>query len=115
MRNKYLLSTGKITDRVEYYILDIIRINLVVLPNDIPGKSGIGFDYSMTNITTDQFKSTVQSKINQLLSKVTSQFPYSDIQLSRLDILDESRVNIEITVNGEISEEFNINVYNQTE
>ena len=28
---KYLLSTGKITTRIEYYILDLIKLNLTVL------------------------------------------------------------------------------------
>ena len=44
---KYLLSTGTATDRLEYYVLDLFRLYLKIYPGDIPGASGLGFDFNL--------------------------------------------------------------------
>lgn len=111
---KYLLSTGKITTRIEYYILDLFRLNLTVLPKDPPiDSSVIGFNYSMSGLTKDQIETEVKSRINSLVSKIRDRFPEIDIQTTYLSIIDESRVDLTITVNGKISKDFNINIYQQ--
>ena len=37
----YLLSTGQITNQVEYYIIDLFKLYLNIWPKDIPGASKI--------------------------------------------------------------------------
>ena len=44
---KFLLSTGKTTDKIEYYVVDLFRLYLSVYPGDIPGASRIGFDFNL--------------------------------------------------------------------
>lgn len=111
---KYLLSTGKITTRIEYYVLDLIKLNLIVLPKDLPiDSSTIGFDYSMSGITKDQLKIEVRSRITYLINKIKDRFPEIDLQVKSLSIVDESTVNLTLTVNGKIDRDFNINLYQQ--
>ena len=43
---KYLLSTGDTTTKIEEYVLDLFKMNLVVRPDDIPHYSTVGFDFS---------------------------------------------------------------------
>ena len=45
----YLLSTGQITNQVEYYIIDLFKLYLNIWPKDIPGASKIGFNFIFTN------------------------------------------------------------------
>jgi len=109
---KYLLSTGKITTRIEYYILDLIKLNLTVLPKDLPiDSSEIGFDYAMSGITKDQLKTEVRSRLTYLIKKIQERFPGVDLQITSLSIVDESTVNLTLTVNGKIDRDFNINLY----
>lgn len=112
-KTRYLLSTGKITTRVEYYILDIFRINLTVMPEDVPLNSSIGFDYSMATTTKDQLVKVINTKLELLTQKIRNQFPNSNIHVSDTKLIDEQLVVTTITVNNTISEDFNINIYNQ--
>lgn len=74
MSKRYLLSTGKVTGKVEYYILDLFRLYLSVYPGDIPGKSSIGFDFTITDALKTELADKVKDKVESLVRKISNQF-----------------------------------------
>lgn len=97
----YLLSTGEITSKIEKYILDLFRIYLNVYPRDIPGDPKIGFNFIFNDVKKDEIISEIQSRVSQLASKIKDKFGGKyNIVVDSIEVLDESRVRITITVNG---------------
>lgn len=99
---KYLLSTGSFTERPEYYIIDLIRLNLQILPDEIPN-SGFGFNYVITDTKKDELKNEVKSRLEVLVSRVVRRVGDSyKITISSIDLLDnsEGRFKVVIDVNG---------------
>ena len=47
---KYLLSTGETTSKIEEYVLDLFKMNLIIRPNDIPHFDLLGFDFTLVGI-----------------------------------------------------------------
>lgn len=96
---KYLLSTGEITDRIELYIIDLIKLNFVILPKDIPG-STIGFNYIITNEKKDEMISSIKSKLNSLISKIESRLNKNvNITIQSIDLIDSSNNRIKLVIN----------------
>lgn len=109
---RYLLSTGETTSKVEYYILDLFRIYLTVLPGDVPNAgSNIGFDFSLLGVTKNNLKSAIRSKVDELVKKIKSKNSGIDIEVTALNLIDEETASIEVTVNNMISDTFNINIF----
>lgn len=97
----YLLSTGEVTTKIEKYILDLFRIYLNVYPRDIPGAPKIGFNFIFNDVKKDEVVSEIQSRVSQLASQIKNKFPEScNIVVDSIEILDETRVRITITVNN---------------
>lgn len=111
---KYLLSTGETTEKTEYYILDLFRISLSVYPEDIIGAPGIGFNFLFNDIKKDEIVSEIKSRVSQLAQGIRNKFSSSkyNIEVSEIEILDESRVRITIDVNEE-SDTITLDVYDQ--
>ena len=57
---KYLLSTGETTTKLEEYVLDLFKMNLVIRPKDIPHYSTLGFDFTLVGIPKDSLKLEVK-------------------------------------------------------
>lgn len=110
MTKKYLLSTGSTTTKIERYILDVFKLNLQVYPGDIPG-SDVGFNFILTNTKKDELLGDIRNRVSGLVDKVQKQFEKIDIQVTSIDLIDEERVRVTITVN-DYSDSLDINLYN---
>lgn len=111
---KYLLSTGEVTEKVEYYILDLFKLYLSIYPRDIPGAPKIGFNFIFTDVKKDEIVGEVQSRVSQLASTIKGKFTSSiTINVDSIEILDESRVRITLTVNEEVTDSVTLDVYDE--
>lgn len=112
--NRYLLSTGRSTYSVEYYIMDLIKLYLQIYPGDIPGASGIGFDFTIRNTTTSELPEKVKTMVENLIGVVQKDFGGGiGITVDEVVIVGESSARITITVNRSLSEDITINLYNE--
>ena len=106
---QYLLSTGEITSRLEYYIIDLFKLNIQVYPGDIPW-SGIGFDFIMSNVKKPDVPSEIEYRVRNLLDRFNNRFSGVTISLESVEILDEERARVVFNVNKERGE-VEINLY----
>lgn len=107
----YLLSTGQVTNRIEYYIIDLFRLYLNIYPKDIPGASGIGFNFIFTDVKKSDLTSDIKSRIDQLISKIKDKFVRTlEIKIVSLDLIDETKVKLVISVNQVESNDILINI-----
>lgn len=112
MAYKYLLTNGESTDRIEEYIMDLFRLYLSIYPGDIPHYKDLGIDFIFTDVTKDNLESGVRTKVNSLLSKIREAIPSKyQVSINTLDLIDEETVKLVIDVNGELSEDIYINLY----
>ena len=112
MKKKYLLSTGLLTDQVEYYIIDLFKLHLSVYPKDIPGADWIGFDFIMTDTKKDEIRRVATDRLNKLVSKIQKNFNDVSIRLSEPALIDETTLKVILDVNQIQSEEILIDLYN---
>ena len=111
MMRKYLLSTGRSTDKIEDYIVDLFRLYLQIWPGDIPGMPSLGFDFIMTDVRKANLLSEVTSRVNSLLNKIKEKFGSSvSIVLDNVELLDESKVRVTFTVNDNTTEKIDIEI-----
>ena len=112
---KYLLSTGKVTDKIEYYILDLFRLYLSIYPRDIPGADRIGFDFNLTDTFKANLSEEVESRVSGLISKIRDRFQSGiSINLESCELIDERLAKIIVSV-GEIrGEEIVIDIYDNS-
>ena len=110
---KYLLSSGQATDRVEYYVLDLFRLYLKIFPGDIPGASGLGFDFNLGDTKKADIPDVLQSRMDQLVNKLRERFVSGiTITLESLEIVSETRAKVVVSVNR-MSDEIYFNLYNE--
>ena len=108
---KYLLSTGESTSLPEYYIIDLFRLHLSIFPGDIPGASQAGFNFILTDTKKSEVVSEIRGRINSLISKIKGKFNSNpDIKIVSLDLIDETRVKLVLSVNQIGSGDININI-----
>lgn len=107
---KYLLSTGRSTDKLEVYILDLFKLYLNIMPGDIPGY-GIGFNFVLTDTLKSELSSAIRNRISDLIGTIQRKFDSSKVQISvsSLDIISDEKVKLVVTVNNTSSEEIIIN------
>lgn len=111
---KYLLSSGQATDKVEYYVLDLFKLYLKIFPGDIPGASGLGFDFNLGDTRKADVPEVLRSRVNQLIKKIQDRFTSGiTMSLESLEIVSETKAKVIIKVNREVSEEIYINLYNE--
>lgn len=112
--NRFLLSTGGSTTKIEKYILDLFRINMNIYPGEVPN-SDLGFDFVLTNTKKVEVVSEIKNRLEYLVrkieDKVKAEFMSSGISISLGDIqiFDETRVSVEINVN-DTSENFELEI-----
>ena len=107
---KYLLSTGRASDSIEDYVIDLFRLYLQVWPSDIPGLSDIGFDFILTNIKRPDLLSEVSARLGSLVSKLRGKFSNVDISIDSIELIDETRIRVTLTVNNRNTEQIVIEV-----
>lgn len=111
---KYLLSTGKSTYRLELYILDQFKLYLTVNPGDIPGDSSLGFDFTLTNVMKSELREEVSKRVMELIQKIQSEYGKGvTIVVNSLDIINEERADLVITVTagGEVMDNISVDLY----
>ena len=88
---RYLLSSGRVTDRLEYYVMDLFRLYLTVYPGDVPNVPSFGFDFSLGGTFKSDLRNAVISKVKDLVSIISSRFNENEVAISivSLDIIDE--------------------------
>lgn len=112
---KYLLSTGKATYRLEQYILDQFKIYLTVNPGDIPGNSTLGFDFTLVNVMKSDLKKEVAKRVSSLVQKIQNRHGKNvSIEINSLDIINEERADLVITVTagGTVTDSINLTLFN---
>ena len=111
---KYLLSTGQLTEKFEYYVLDLFRLYLQIYPGDIPGDSSIGFNFILTDTYKADLIQEIRSRISGLVSQFRRKFNDSvEITLTECSMIDEKLVKIVVSVDNIKSEEMILNIYEQ--
>lgn len=109
MKKKYLLSTGLVTNKIEYYILDLFKLHLSIYPKDIPGAEDIGFNFIITNTKKDELYSEVNTRIQELINRFKKKFTGINIQLENSALIDETKLKLVISVN-EVSDTISIDL-----
>lgn len=110
MKNKYLLSTGITTDRVEYYIIDLFKLYLSVYPGDIPN-ADIGFDFIITDTKKADLVSDIRHRVDTLISKIQDKVSGVSMSLVELALVNETTLKIIIDVNQIKSDEILVDLY----
>lgn len=111
---KYLLSSGQATERVEYYVIDLFKLYLKIFPGDIPGASGLGFDFNLGDTKKADIPEVLNSRVNQLIKKIQDRFTTGiTMSLESLEIISETKAKIVIKVNRVVSDDIYLNLYNE--
>lgn len=110
-KSKYLLSTGILTDRVEYYVIDLLKLNLSIYPGDIPGFPSLGFDFIITNIKKDELKFELKKRLDKLINKIKENVGNINIQVNDAYLVSEDVLKLVINVNDVRSDEILIDLY----
>jgi hypothetical protein len=107
---KFLLSTGKSTDRVEVYVLDLFKLYLNIMPGDIPG-TDIGFDFVLTDTLKSNLVSEVKRRVNSIVKLIQSRFDEKKVQISvsSLEFINDEKLKLVVSVNKTTSEEIVVN------
>ena len=102
---KYLLSTGRSTDKIEEYVVDLFRLYLQIWPGDIPGDSSIGFDFILTDVKGIDLKREVATRVDKLISKIREKFNGGvTITVEEISFLSTSQVKVTLKVNNTLTE-----------
>lgn len=109
-KQKYLLSTGLLTDRVEYYIIDLFKLYLSIYPGDIPGFPSLGFDFIITNTMKDELKTEIRKRLEDLIKKIKNTVS-ADIKIIEAYLISEDVLKLIIEVNDVKSEEILVDLY----
>lgn len=107
---KYLLSSGATTENPVSYIKDIIKMNMLLLPDEIPYFKG-GSNELIQDILEVNLVSHITTEVNKIISRIKSSF--SDVSISLDSIVrSESIVTVKIRIDN-IVETYEIKRFNQ--
>lgn len=103
---KFLLSTGKSTDRIEVYVIDLFKLYLNIAPGDIPG-TDIGFNFILTDTLKSELVTEIRNRVGILVNKIQKMFDENAVQISvsSLDIISDEKIKLVLSVNKTTSEE----------
>lgn len=109
---KYLLSTGETTTKLEEYVLDLFKMNLVIRPNDIPHYTTLGFDFTLVGIPKNDLKIEIKRRIENLISNIQSLFDKSVVKISleTIELINDETVSIIVKINNYTSNEIKIEI-----
>ena len=112
--NKYLLSTGRTTTKLEYYVLDLFRLYLSIYPRDIPGADRIGFDFNLRDTFKANLPEEVRRRVGDLVSAFRNRFKSGvNIELENCELIDERLARITVSCGEITGEEIVIDNYEQ--
>lgn len=103
---KFLLSTGKSTDRIEVYVIDLFKLYLNIMPGDIPG-TDLGFDFVLTDTLKSNLANEIRNRVSRLVNTIQKKFDEKEVSISvsSLDIISDEKVKLVVSVNKATSEE----------
>ena len=107
---KYLLSTGDTTTKIEEYVLDLFKMNLVVRPDDIPHYSTVGFDFTLVGIPKDQLQIESRRRLENLVTNIQSLFDKSIVKilLDTVSVINDELISVTVKINNYTSEEIKV-------
>ena len=110
---RFLLSTGLSTDKIEYYVLDLFKLHLNILPGDIPTASSLGFNFNMVNVFKDNLESELKNRISTLILNIQKRFDPNSVKIAikSLNLINETQALLVVSVNGVESDEITLNLY----
>ena len=103
---KFLLSTGKSTDGIEVYVIDLFKLYLNIMPGDIPG-TDLGFDFVLTDTLKSNLANEIRNRVSRLVNTIQKKFDEKEVSISvsSLDIISDEKVKLVVSVNKTTSEE----------
>lgn len=107
---KYLLSNGRSTEDVLTYIKDVILINMLLLPDEIPYFDG-GSNELVTDILEQNLKSHVTDEVNKILNRISNINPNIIVSLADVKVL-VGNINVKIKIDN-IIETYEIKRFNK--
>ena len=107
MKKKYLLSSGQSTGRLEEYIIDLFKLNLLIWPDDIPN-SVIGFNFILSDTKKDEVMGVIRSRLNDLCGRLQTQLGVT-ITIESIEFLSDSRAKIKLSV-GSLTDSFDLDL-----
>jgi len=111
MINKYLLSTGITTTKIEEYILDLFKLYLNVNPGDIPYLPEFGFNFTFAGIPKIELENKIKFRMEAFVKKISDSFPNNTIILEDIKLIDEETVKATVTVDGIEGTDIFVNIY----
>jgi len=106
---KYYLSDGTVTESVTKYIKDLIYLNMLLLPDEIPYFSG-GSDELIQDVLEDNLVSNIRMIVTNIITRITNSYPAVTISLGDV-IVTGTTVKVNISING-ITEIYEIKRFN---
>lgn len=107
---RYLLSSGLTTENPVTYIKDIIKVNMLLLPNEIPYYSG-GTKELISDILEVNLVSHISEEVKTIVNRVQDSF--SDIKV-QLDSVNIKGTYVEVRINiNDIIETYAIKRFNK--
>ena len=110
-KDKYLLSTGLTTTRIEEYVMDLLDLYIKINPGDIPGLRDFGFNFTFTNVMKDELKPEISYRLTSLIDTIKRRVPGVPISIESIVFIDETRVRLILQVDGKLAEEYYIDLY----
>lgn len=111
---KYLLSSGRATDKIEEYIIDTFKLYLKVYPGDIPGATKLGFDFNLGDTRKADIPNAVSSMASELIKVIGDRFKGGiNMTLDSIEIIDETKAKLVVSVNNKETETVEINLYDE--
>lgn len=110
--NRYMLSSGRTTTKIQEYILDLFSLYLGLNPGDVPGLPDFGFNFTFAGVPKMELMSKMEFRINAFLEKIGKSFPNHRIVLEELIMPTEETVKIVVSVDGSTATEpIYLNIY----
>ena len=107
----YILSSGKSTDRVEDYLLDLFELYLKIYPGDVPGVPEFGFDFNLLGVMKEDLPKEIKSRVAGLVNKVNSRFSAGiKLEVVSLEIISETKARVTVQA-GQSRSEVTLNIY----
>jgi len=94
--------------------MDLFKLFLRIYPGDIPGSRSFGFNFNMTGVIKANLADEVRLRAQNLVEKVKDCFKSGvSIELASIELIDETKAKMSVTVNRIQSEDLEINLYKE--
>lgn len=105
--SKFLLSTGKETENIAEYVLDLFSLYLMILPGDIP-RSDVGFDFIISGVQKPDLPYEIKSRLSNLVDKIKDHTRVK-VEIDSIEIVDETKARVTVSV-GRYTKEIELDV-----